>query len=122
MKRVLVIDDDVLLVRLIEHNLSQVEVQVLKAYSGYEGISLARTQQPDLVILDIVLPDMGGIAVLKKLLEISPDIPIIMITGYDNIERAEKCLKMGARDYITKPFDFDYLRTSILANILSGNR
>ena len=53
MKKVLVIDDDVLLVRLIEHSLSQVEVRVLKADSGYEGISLVRTQQPDLVILDL---------------------------------------------------------------------
>jgi DNA-binding response OmpR family regulator len=51
-KKVLVIDDDVLLARLIEHNLSQIEVEVLKAYTGYDGISMVRSQQPDLVILE----------------------------------------------------------------------
>ena len=70
-KRVLVIDDDALLVRLIEYNLCQAEIEVLKAYSGYEGISLVRTKQLDLVILDIVLPDINGWEVLERIRQIS---------------------------------------------------
>ncbi len=102
MKKVLVIDDDVLLVRLIEHNLSQVEVKVLKAYTGYEGVSLVRTQQPDLVILDIVLPDIDGWEVLQRIRQISK-VPILMLTIKGNEEDIVRALNQGADDYCTKP-------------------
>jgi two-component system KDP operon response regulator KdpE len=102
MKRVLVIDDDVLLVRLIEHSLSQVGVEVLKAYGGYDGISLVRTQQPDLVILDIVLPDIDGWEVLQRIRQISK-VPILMLTIKENEEDIVRALNQGADDYCTKP-------------------
>lgn len=101
-KKVLVIDDDVLLIRLIEHNLSQVEAEVLKACSGYEGISLVRTQQPDLVILDIVLPDIDGWEVLRRIRQISK-VPIVMLTIKENEEDIVRALDNGADDYVTKP-------------------
>jgi two-component system KDP operon response regulator KdpE len=102
MKQVLVIDDDALLVRLIEHNLSQIEAKVLKAYSGYEGVSLVRTQQPDLVILDIVLPDIDGWEVLQRIRQISK-VPILMLTIKENEEDIVRALDCGADDYCTKP-------------------
>lgn len=102
MKRVLVIDDDALLVRLIEHSLSQVGVEVLKAYGGYDGISLVRTQQPDLVILDIVLPDIDGWEVLQRIRQISK-VPILMLTIKENEEDIVRALNQGADDYCTKP-------------------
>lgn len=102
MKKVLVIDDDELLVRLIEHNLSQIEAKVLKAHSGYEGISLVRTQQPDLVILDIVLPDIDGWEVLERIRQISR-VPILMLTIKENEEDIVRALNQGADDYCTKP-------------------
>lgn len=102
MKKVLVIDDDALLVRLIEHSLSQAELKVLKAYSGYEGISLVRSQQPDLVILDIVLPDIDGWEVLQRIRQISR-VPILMLTIKENEEDIVRALDEGADDYCTKP-------------------
>jgi two-component system KDP operon response regulator KdpE len=102
MKKILVIDDDALLVRLIEHNLSQIEVEVLKAYSGYEGISLVHTQQPDLVILDIVLPDIDGWEALQRIRQIS-SVPILMLTVKENEEDIVLALDHGADDYCTKP-------------------
>lgn len=102
MKKVLVIDDDVLLVRLIEHSLSQVGVEVLKAYGGYDGISLVRTQQPNLVILDIVLPDIDGWEVLQRIRQISK-VPILMLTIKENEEDIVRALNQGADDYCTKP-------------------
>ncbi len=101
-KRVLVIDDDTLLVRLIEHNLSQVGVEVLKAHTGYEGISLVRSRQPDLVILDIVLPDIDGWEVLQRIRQISK-VPILMLTVKEKEEDIVKALEQGADDYCTKP-------------------
>jgi len=102
MRKVLVIDDDVLLVRLIEHNLSQAEVEVLKAYNGHEGISLVRTRQPDLVILDIILPDIDGWEVLQRIRQISK-VPILMLTVKENEEDIVRSLDNGADDYCTKP-------------------
>ena len=102
MKKVLVIDDDALLVRLIEHNLSQIEVEVLKAHSGYEGISVFRAQQPDLVILDIVLQDIDGWEVLERIRQISK-VPIIMLTIKENEGDIVRALDNGADDYCTKP-------------------
>ncbi len=102
MKKVLVIDDDVLLVRLIEHSLSQVEVKVLKAGTGYEGISLVRTQQPDMVILDIVLPGIDGWEVLQRIRQISK-VPVLMLTIKENEEDIVRALDSGADDYCTKP-------------------
>jgi two-component system KDP operon response regulator KdpE len=102
MKKVLVIDDDILLVRLIEHNLGQAEIEVIKAYSGYEGISLIRTEQPDLVILDIILPDISGWEVLERIRQISK-VPIIMLTIKENEDDIVRALGTGADDYCTKP-------------------
>ena len=114
MKKVLVIDDDVLLVRLIEHTLSQVGPQVLKAYAGHEGISLVRTQQPDLVILDIVLPDIDGWEVLQRIRQISK-VPVLMLTIKENEEDIVRALDNGADDYCTKPVGMKELAARVQA-------
>jgi len=114
MKKILVIDDDAMLVRLIEHNLSQIEVEVLKAYSGYEGISLVHTQQPDLVILDIVLPDIDGWEVLQRIRQIS-SVPILMLTVKENEEDIVLALDHGADDYCTKPIGMRELTARVQA-------
>ncbi len=102
MTKVLVIDDDALMVRLIEHSLSQVEMKVVKAYSGYEGIALVRSQQPDLVILDIVLPDIDGWEVLQRIRQVSK-VPILMLTVKEKEDDIVRALDSGADDYCTKP-------------------
>lgn len=101
-KKVLVIDDDVLLVRLIEYNLSQIGIEVRRAYNGYDGISLFRTQHPDMVILDIVLPDIDGWEVLQRIRQISK-VPILMLTIKEKEEDVVRALDQGADDYCTKP-------------------
>jgi len=101
-KRILVIDDDVLLARLIEHSLSQAGMEVSKVYTGYEGISLVRKQQPDLVILDIVLPDIDGWEVLQRIRQISK-VPILMLTIKEKEDDVVQALDQGADDYCTKP-------------------
>jgi len=102
MKKVLVIDDDILLIRLIEHNLSRAEIEVIKAYTGYEGVAMVRTEQPDLVILDIVLPDISGWEVLERIRQISR-VPILMLTIKENEDDIVRALGNGADDYCTKP-------------------
>jgi len=113
-KKVLIIDDDVLLVRLIEHNLSRIEVKVIKAYTGYEGISLVRTQQPDLVILDIILPDIDGWEVLQRIRQVSK-VPILMLTVKESEEDIVQALNHGADDYCTKPVGMAELAARVQA-------
>ena len=114
MKKVLVIDDDVLLQRLIEHTLRQGELEVLKAYSGYDGVSLVRTQQPALVILDIVLPDIDGWEVLQRIRQISK-VPILMLTVKEKEEDIVRSLEDGADDYCTKPVGMRELAARVQA-------
>jgi two-component system KDP operon response regulator KdpE len=113
-KKVLIIDDDVLLVRLIEHNLSRIEVKVLKAYTGYDGISLVRSQQPDLVILDIILPDIDGWEVLQRIRQVSK-VPIIMLTVKESEDDIVQALNHGADDYCTKPVGMAELAARVQA-------
>jgi two-component system KDP operon response regulator KdpE len=113
-KRVLVIDDDVLLVRLIEHNLSRIEIEVLKAYTGYDGITMVRSHQPDLVILDIVLPDLDGWEVLQRIRQVSK-VPIIMLTIKESEDDIVQALNHGADDYCTKPLGMAELAARVQA-------
>jgi len=113
-KRVLVIDDDVLLARLIEHNLNLIEVKVLKAHKGYDGISMVRSEKPDLVILDIVLPDIDGWEVLQRIRQVSK-VPIIMLTIKESEDDIVQALNHGADDYCTKPVGMAELSARVQA-------
>ena len=78
--------------------------QVETAGNGKAGLELAQASQPDLVLLDIRLPQMNGMEVLQKIKEISPALPVIMITAFGDIKTAVQAMKLGAYDYVTKPF------------------
>ncbi len=102
-KRILIVDDDEVLVRLIDQVLTQKGYDVLKASNGQEALRLLFDQRPDLVILDVVMPTMDGWQTCSRIRDIS-DIPIIMLTGK---QRAEddivRGLDYGADDYLLKP-------------------
>jgi two-component system response regulator AtoC len=106
---VLVIDDERNLVRSISFSLRDEGMQVKGAYTGSAGLELARTSSPDVVLLDLGLPDMTGLEVLVKLKAQQPDVPVIMISAHGDTRSAVKAVKVGAIDYITKPFDLDEL-------------
>lgn len=103
MKKVLVIEDDIEIVNLLEIHLKDIDCQVLKAYNGKEGLHLALTEKPDLIILDISMPEMDGVEVCKEVRK-TQSTPIIMLTA--KVEEIDRVLglEIGADDYITKPF------------------
>ena len=103
MKKVLVIEDDIEIVNLLEIHLKDIDCQVLKAYDGKEGLDVALTENPDLIILDISMPVMDGIEVCKEIRS-KQSTPIIMLTA--KVEEIDRVLglEIGADDYITKPF------------------
>ena len=118
-KKILIIDDDTQILELLKMFLENNDHKVATATTAEKGLALARKQEFDLVLLDIMLPDEDGVTTLINLQKISTNLPVIMITGGNDLAVAEECLSVGAVDYITKPFNFEYLRTSIIANMLS---
>lgn len=101
--KVLVVDDEERMARFIRLNLEHDGFQVIEAYRGQEGLDKLRTALPDLILLDIMLPDIDGFEILKMIREIS-NIPVIMLTAKGEEDDRVKGLDLGADDYITKPF------------------
>lgn len=102
-ERILVVDDEDAIVQLITYNLRRSGYEVTTAANGEEGLARARADQPDLVILDLMLPGMDGFEVCKELRR-STDIPILMLTARgEEIDRVVG-FEIGADDYVTKPF------------------
>jgi DNA-binding response OmpR family regulator len=100
---VLVVDDDVRILRMIQRILELEGHQVLKASNGEAALQVFDDENPELVLLDIMMPGMDGYAVCQRLREFSP-VPIILVTAKGNDEEKVKGLDAGADDYITKPF------------------
>jgi len=104
-KQILIVDDEEIVVRSCQRILSGEEFNIEVASNGLEGLEKINEQDFDLVILDIMMPKMNGIEVLQRVKETHPDIDVIMITGLNEIDTAVKAMKLGAFDYLPKPFD-----------------
>jgi len=107
--KILAIDDEKNIRHLIRNELTLEGFGVTTAKSGEEGLKLIDEKSFDVVLLDIRLPKMNGIEVLRNLRQKSPQTQVIMITGYGDIQTAVESMKLGARDYITKPFKLSEL-------------
>ena len=102
-RRILVVDDEERMVRFIRLNLEQDGFVVLEAFRGLQAVDRLRTGMPDLVLLDVMMPDLDGFEVLKIIREISKT-PVIMLTAKGEEDDRVRGLELGADDYITKPF------------------
>jgi DNA-binding response OmpR family regulator len=107
-RKILVVDDEQSIIDLLEYNLQQNGYQVVVAHDGHEALRLARAEQPDLIVLDLMLPGPDGFDVCRELRrESSPTLsgmPIIMLTARDEEVDRVVGLELGADDYVTKPF------------------
>jgi len=112
-KKVLIVDDEGRVVQSIAGVLQDEGFQVATAESGEEAIGVVQKEDPDIVLLDIWMPGMDGIEVLKKLKWMSPDCQVIMISGHATISTAMAAVKLGAFDFIEKPLSLDVLLTTI---------
>lgn len=100
---ILVVDDEKRMVRFIRLNLEHDGFDVVSAYTGMQAMDKVRTDLPDLVLLDVMLPDIDGFEVLRRIREVS-NVPVIMLTAKGEEDDRVRGLEMGADDYITKPF------------------
>lgn len=111
--KILVIDDDTSLRRVLEYNLQEDGYDIQTASSGEEGLYLFGQSPPDLVITDMKMSGMDGLMVLKSIKERSPETLVIIITAFGTVNIAVEAMKAGAYDYITKPFNRDQLKLTI---------
>ncbi len=102
--RILLIEDDDLMLNMLEDNLGRSGYSTSSAVDGLEGIEKFKKNDFELVILDLKLPKLDGISVLKRIKETSPDAVCVIMTGYGTVETAVQAMKIGAFDYLTKPF------------------
>lgn len=107
--QVLIIDDDELFVASLSDFLSGKDFKVSSARTGKEGMTIFERQQPALVLLDQKLPDMEGIEVCRKILEMDPRTKVILVTAYATVRCAVDAIKAGAFNYLSKPFELDEL-------------
>ena len=115
-KKILVVDDEKPIVEILKLNLQKENYEVYEAYDGEEALLKAKTIQPDLILLDVMLPKIDGFTVCRKIRETS-SVPILMLTARE--EEVDKVLglELGADDYITKPFSVRELMARIKANM-----
>ena len=107
MKRVLVIDDEQPMRRALEILLAQLDLEALPAESAEAGLALMASEHVDLVLTDVRLPGMSGVDALRRIREIDATIPVIVLTAYGTIQNAVEAMRLGAFDYILKPFELD---------------
>jgi diguanylate cyclase (GGDEF)-like protein len=112
-RRILIVDDEAIIRTLLSEVMIEEGYEAITSGSGEEAIDLIERAHYDLIISDIVMPRVNGIEVLIAAKRIDPDCPVIMITGYPSANTVVRLVNLGAADYITKPFNVDYIRLTV---------
>jgi len=119
--RVLVVDDEYDVRDILERALTISGYEVKTASGGLIAIEICRTFLPHLVLLDVMMPDLGGIEALQKIRELDKDVKVVMVSGMHDVQAAKESIALGAIDYITKPFDLrelDFYIKDLLTDML----
>ncbi len=109
-KKILIVDDDESLRRVLEYNMTEEGYQVLSAENGKKGLEIFRDEGPDLIITDLQMPELGGIDFIRRIRALSPNAMVMVITAFGTVDTAVEAMKLGAFDYITKPFNREELK------------
>ena len=112
-KQVLIVDDEPNLRKILAAQLSRDGYDVMTAEDGEQGLAALRDHHIDLVVTDLKMPKVDGMALLREALRLDPDLPVVMITAHGTVDTAVEALKIGAFDYLTKPFDKDEVRAIV---------
>lgn len=117
MRKILVVDDECDICDFVRNFFQERGYFVLTALSGEEAIKIAKAEKPELILLDVRMKGMDGIAALKHLKEHNRNQKIIMVTAMDDREKMDEACRLGACDYITKPLMLDYLEQTVEKNL-----
>lgn len=117
-EKILVVDDEQEICNVLKEFLAKKGYKVAAALSGEEAVKKVKQERPHMVLLDIKMPGMDGIEALKRIREIDKEIGIIMITAVNDDVVGQRCMELGAYNYITKPINFEYLETNLMIKLL----
>lgn len=120
MKRILVVDDEQAIGDALKNFLGRKGYQVTTVLNGKDALEKVKEEKPHMVLLDIMMPGLSGIETLKQIREFDKEVGIVMITAINDDTIGRKCIELGAYDYITKPFNIDYLETVLLTKLLGS--
>ena len=123
MSRILVVDDDDAINELIKINLELFGYDTVTAKDGIQGFTLAKQEMPDLIILDVMMPEVDGYTVAKRVREneLTKNIPILMLTAMGQLEDKVRGFDIGVDDYLVKPFEMDELKVRVRALLKRTN-
>ena len=116
-RKILVVDDERDICDFVKNFFGERGYEVLTAASGDEALALAKSESPELVLLDVRMKGMDGIAALKHIKDHDRNMKVIMVTALDDQERMDEAKRLGACDYITKPLALDYLEQAVERNL-----
>ena len=111
-KSILIVDDDIAHRTMLRILLGW-EYEIVEADCGSKAIEKIQNAAFDLVLMDVCMPEISGVEALGRIKATNPKVPVIMMTAYSSAKTANRAMEKGAYDYITKPFDFDNLRSTI---------
>ena len=111
--KVLITDDSKLLRKKLRQELEALDCEVLEAENGKDAVMLNLQEPIDCIFLDIVMPEVGGIEALQVIKEVNPDLPVIMLSSAGTPQKLMTTLKMGAMDFIQKPYSSDQIKKTI---------
>ncbi len=118
--RLLIVDDALIMRKRIREIAEDVGWEIAgEAQNGVEALQLFQSEQPDLVTLDIVMPELDGVAALKQLMLIDPTADVVMVSAVNQKQKLAECIEVGAIDFIVKPFEKSTLR-SFFAKVLAA--
>ena len=115
--RILVVDDEAAVREVLTEYFATEGYAVEAAGSGVEALTAVRGGRADLVLLDVRMPGLDGVQVLRRIRELDEHVAVIMVTANEDVSLARETLKLGAFDYVAKPFDFDYLDRAVAASL-----
>jgi two-component system response regulator (stage 0 sporulation protein F) len=118
-KKVLVVDDQYGIRVLIREVFARENVSVYLAANGKQALEMIQTVQPDLILLDMKMPGMDGLELLRRLHKLNFQTKIIMMTAYGELDMVDEASKLGALAHFTKPFDIEELRSEVLKQLAS---
>jgi two-component system, response regulator, stage 0 sporulation protein F len=117
MKKVLIVDDQFGIRVLLQEVLTKEGYQTSQAHNGIAALEIAEQEQPDLILLDMKIPGMDGLEILRNLRKRGMDTKVLMMTAYGELDLIQEAMDMGALAHFTKPFDIDELRQVVNAQL-----
>jgi two-component system, response regulator, stage 0 sporulation protein F len=118
-KKILVVDDQYGIRLLLQEVFSKENVHIFQASNGKQALEIIQAEKPDLILLDMKMPGMDGLELLRRLRKFNTESKVIMMTAYGELDMVAEASRLGALTHFTKPFDIEELRTEVLKQLAS---